>query len=243
MGGCTLSSCSYIYIVYLTVSLVSVLSSGAPSFSAHTASVDEDSDYANLSVLSPVSSAQHVGEHDSLHQQEQSSVVYSKLSAGTFTPSGTRPNVMGLKQLSPTPMDSVQGVSSIVAEASGQMPMMMPMPSLTSSMQKSMKGFNDFIMQMSMSMPDVGQHQSSPCAALGMSSPSSHDAFSPLAMSMSSGAADFMSMLRQLTETLNPINLLNSIVQGIKSTSMSMQASMPDTSGMIMMTGGCGSAD
>lgn len=236
MVGCIFKSCSYVHIAYSTITVVSFLSTFASAAPYASVTVDEDTEYANLS---PVSTSHSLDTQST--DLTGSNVIYSKLSPGTFTASGTRPNVMTLKQLSPTPMDSMQGVSSIVAEASGHIPMMMSTPlsdTITSSMQKSMKGFNDFIMQMSMSMPDVGQHQSSPCAALGMSS-----SFPPLTMSMASGG-DFMSLLRQLTETLNPINLLNSIVQGIKSTSMSMQASMhPDTSGMMMMTSGCASND
>lgn len=174
-----------------------------------------------------------VDESDRDVLPSSSSSSHLTIPTASYSPAGTRPHVMTLKQLAPTPMDAMEELGSMIAEASGQMPMMMPMPlttALQSTMQKSMKGLNDFMMQMSMSMPNVGQHQSSPCAAMGMSGGGGGGGGG-------SKGPDLMALLRQLTDSLNPMNFLNSILQMMKSTSMSMQSSMSNSG---MMGGGCG---
>ena len=68
-------------------------------------------------------------------------------SSGPYVSAGTRPHVMGLKELAPSPMDAMEELGSMIAEASGQMPMMMPLPfttalqsTLQNTLAKSMKG-------------------------------------------------------------------------------------------------------
>lgn len=122
----------------------------------------------------------------------------------------TKPNVMTIDQLDPSASNKME------------MPMMMPMPlttALHNQMSKGMKAMTSFMNQLPMMMPQMPQmpsmgglhSQPSPCGGMSMSMPQ-----------MQSPKPDIMSLIRQLTDQLSPMNMLNNLTSMMKGTQMAM---------------------
>jgi hypothetical protein len=141
-----------------------------------------------------------------------------------------------------------------------ELPMMMPLPlttALHNQMKKGMDTMSSFMSQMSLMMPPLPQlpnlkmmMPSMPMPIMSAPPPMPCDMGgynSPVMMTNPMPRPDFMSMLRELTQQLSPMNLINNMSTMMRNTRMamgmppsplSMPSSAPSMAGPCAMGGG-----